>query len=153
MAKAKIFYHDIGDYLSREQKLKIVKDFGSIANMPLDELHPNEHGDWLNQRNDIFSSFIPLAPEKKFDAKAQSFFLANIVGIATGRDAWVLNFSKKKLTGNMQRMIDFFNQQSEDYATARKENPKLEVENFIDTNPTTAVSLSKTFPPKHTNML
>jgi len=28
--KAQIFYHDIGDYLSREQKLRLVSGFGSI---------------------------------------------------------------------------------------------------------------------------
>lgn len=29
--KAEIFYHDIGDYLSRDDKLKLVKDFRSIS--------------------------------------------------------------------------------------------------------------------------
>ena len=71
--KAKIYYHDIGDYLSREEKLKIIKEFGSIDNIDWQILSPNEHGDWLNQRNDLFSSFIPLEPEKKFDAKANTF--------------------------------------------------------------------------------
>ena len=28
---ATIHYHDIGDYLSREEKLKIIDDFGDIA--------------------------------------------------------------------------------------------------------------------------
>ena len=28
--KATIYYHDIGDYLSREDKLKIIKDMGDI---------------------------------------------------------------------------------------------------------------------------
>jgi len=33
MTKAKILYHDIGDYLSREEKLAIIKKNRSIANM------------------------------------------------------------------------------------------------------------------------
>jgi predicted helicase len=67
MTKAKIYYHDIGDYLTREQKLEIVRKNRSIANMQWQTLTPNEHGDWLAQRNDAFSSFIPLAEktEKK----------------------------------------------------------------------------------------
>ena len=28
---ATIHYHDIGDYLSREEKLKIIDDFGDIS--------------------------------------------------------------------------------------------------------------------------
>ena len=30
--KATIYYHDIGDYLTREQKLATIREFGSIAN-------------------------------------------------------------------------------------------------------------------------
>jgi predicted helicase len=33
--KATIYYHDIGDYLNREEKLKIVSDFKSFANEQL----------------------------------------------------------------------------------------------------------------------
>jgi predicted helicase len=135
MTKAKIYYHDIGDYLTREQKLDIVKKFRSINNMEFTLLVPNEHGDWLNLRNDAFSSFIPLEPEKKFDTKAKSVFNTYAIGVATNRDAWVLNFSKEKLSENMQRMIDFYNEQSKDFAEAVAKNPKLDVEDFIDTNP------------------
>jgi predicted helicase len=135
MSKAKIYYRDIGDYLNRNEKLAIVKNFGSILRVPLTELHPNEHGDWLNQRNDVFSSFIPLAPEKKFEVKTQSFFNAYAIGIATNRDAWVYNFSKQKVAKNMQRMIDFFNEQSQSFAVAKQKNLGLEVEDFIDINP------------------
>jgi len=136
MSNAKIFYHDIGDYLSREEKLAIIKKNRTVANMQWQTLTPNEHGDWLNLRNDAFASFIPLEPEKKFDAKTKSFFLANIVGVATGRDAWVLNFSKEKLSENMQRMIDFYNEQSIAFKEKKLDNTELLVENFIDTNET-----------------
>jgi predicted helicase len=56
MSKAKIFYHDIGDYLNREEKLAIVKKYKTIANpdIPWKIIEPNEHGDWLGQRNDVF---------------------------------------------------------------------------------------------------
>lgn len=135
--KATIHYHDIGDYLDREEKLKIVKGFKSFANgtMALKTLQPNEHGDWLSMRNDVFVTYIPLEPDKKFSAKTQSVFIVNVVGVATGRDAWSLNFSKNNLSENMQRMIAFFNEQSNAFAAAKKANPKLEVEGFIDQNP------------------
>ena len=73
--KATIYYYDIGDYLDRDEKLKIVRDFSSFANhnLPLKTLQPNEHGDWLSTRNDAFETFFPLAPEKKFDAKTKAF--------------------------------------------------------------------------------
>ena len=66
MNKAKIHYHDIGDYLSREDKLRIIKQFGSVERIPWTILEPNEHGDWINHRNEMFKLFIPIEPEKKF---------------------------------------------------------------------------------------
>lgn len=136
MKKAKIYYHDIGDYLTREEKLKIVKKFGSFANMPLTELTPNEHGDWISLRNDAFENYIPLAPEKKFDTRTQSVFNVNVVGVATNRDAWVNNFSKEKVSENMKRFIEFYNEQKDAFSETKQKNPKLEVDNFIDTNAT-----------------
>ena len=48
--KARIYYRDIGDYLSREKKLEIVKDMRSMLDpkMGLVEIHPNAKNDWIN---------------------------------------------------------------------------------------------------------
>ncbi len=111
--KATIYYHDIGDYLGREQKLKIVKGFKTFANpkLPLKTLQPNGHGDWISVRNSLFDEFIPLEPEKKFDAKSQSVFIAQTLGTATNRDAWVYNFSKATLCENVKKSIAYYNEQ------------------------------------------
>ena len=109
--KALIHYHDIGDYLTREQKLDIIRKNRSIATLSMAVLHPNKHGDWINLRNDIFSSYIPIEPEKRYNDKAQSFFVTNAVGVATSRDAWVFNFSRESLISNVQKMVDVYNQQ------------------------------------------
>ena len=108
-SKAKIYYHDIGDYLTREEKLKRVKEFRTISNMELSELTPNEHGDWLNQRNDIFSYFISITPEKKFEQGAKSMFVVNSLGLNSNRDTWVYNFSLKTVINNMRSMVKFYN--------------------------------------------
>ena len=110
--KAVIHYHDIGDYLTREQKLKMVKDFCSISSQKLDWqiITPNEKADWINQRDGVFDSLISLAPEKKFSLNAQSVFSTYVIGVATNRDAWVSGFSKEKVSINMQSMIAFYNQ-------------------------------------------
>jgi len=134
--KATIHYHDIGDYLDREQKLKIAKNFKTFGNpnLSLKTLEPNEHGDWLSMRNSAFDDYIPIEPEKKFNTKTQSIFIVNVVGIATGRDAWVLNFSKERLVNYLSDMATFFNEQSEAFVKARLLNCDLKVENFIDSD-------------------
>ena len=60
--KATIHYNDIGDYLNREEKLFILKNYKTILNpqISLQTISPNEHGDWVSQRNDVFSSLIWL---------------------------------------------------------------------------------------------
>ena len=133
---ATIHYHDIGDYLSREEKLAIIQKFGSVGNMEWQKLKPNQHGDWLNQRNDAFESFIPLAPEKKFDTASKSVFTTYAIGLASNRDAWVYNFSKTELERNMRRMVEFYNEQQRDYRVALLANNNLSVEDFIDTDAT-----------------
>ncbi|HRD79419.1 MAG TPA: DEAD/DEAH box helicase family protein [Saprospiraceae bacterium] len=134
---ATIYYHDIGDYLSREEKLGLVKKFGSIESMEdqWQVLQPNEHGDWLNLRDDVFGEFIPLAAEDKFDAKSQSFFLVNSLGLASGRDSWVYNFSKLNLEHHVNRALAFFNEQSIAFRKAKESQPILDADDFIDSDP------------------
>jgi predicted helicase len=109
--KATIHYYDIGDYLSREEKLSIIQKFGSISNTGMEwkTLYPNEHGDWLDQRNEVFDTFIPMAPEKKFDVKSKSFFIPNSLGLCTNRDAWCYNSSKDDIALNIKIALDFYN--------------------------------------------
>ena len=109
--KAFIQYHDIGDYLSREEKLAIIAEKRSILNpaMSWTHLRPNVHGDWLNQRNDIFGSFIPLGDKDNKDNK-QTFFVPYYSnGLKTQRDAWCYNFSQTKLQQNIQSTVDYYN--------------------------------------------
>ena len=109
--KALIQYHDIGDYLSREEKLAIIAEKRSILGSAMDwtQIRPNAHGDWLNQRNDIFGSFIPLGDKDNKDNK-QTFFVPYYSnGLKTQRDAWCYNFSHKKLQQNIQSTLDYYN--------------------------------------------
>lgn len=132
--KAKILYHDIGDYLSRGDKLKIISDFHDVSKLPLVQITPNEHGDWISKRNDKFSTFIPIEAQKKFDKNSQSFFVTYAIGVATNRDSWVYNFSIEELKVNMKRMIDFYNEQRKIYFEKTKdldEEDKPKVEDVV----------------------
>ena len=111
--KCQIFYHDIGDYLSREEKLCKITQAQSYRGLDWTLITPNEKHDWINQRDGLFDTLLPLTPEKKFDAKAKSVFSTYSNGLKTNRDAWVTGFSKEQITANMQAMIAFYNQQIE----------------------------------------
>ena len=60
-------YHDIGDYLSKEQKLAIISEFGDISAIKWSFITPNENNDWINQRNQSYVNFVALGDKKKIE--------------------------------------------------------------------------------------
>lgn len=110
--KSIIHYHDIGDYLSREEKLAIVAREKSVLNPEMDwtQLYLDAHGDWLNQRNDVFSSFIPLGDKKNKDNKHTVFVPVYSLGIGTNRDVWCWNYSRNKIAKNIKYTINYYNE-------------------------------------------
>ena len=134
--KAQIFYRDIGDYLSREDKLCIIKDMKSVSNpaMYWKVLEPNEHGDWLDSRSEIYKDFIPFDGEKKKNrTNIPSVFSIFSNGVVTNRDSWTYNYSKSELIANMTRMIDFYNKQQREYKALNSDMP---IEQFVSTDET-----------------
>ena len=129
--KAVIKYRDIGDYLSREEKLSIIRDAESITHLEMAEIRPNAHGDWINQRNEAFGKWTAIEPEKKFDLGSKSWFVKSTSGLATSRDAWCYNSSKKRVLKNIKSSIEFYNSQVDDFIVAKKKNPLLKVSDFI----------------------
>ncbi len=109
--QCQIFYHDIGDYLSREEKLRKITQAQSYRGLDWTRITPNEKHDWINQRDGLFDTLLPITPEKKFDAKSKSVFSTYATGFLSSRDAWVTGFSKEQVSENMQAMIAFYNQQ------------------------------------------
>jgi predicted helicase len=106
---ANIFYHDIGDYLSKEEKLKIIHKFSDIEDVPWTKLLPNDSGDWINQRDETYQSFLPLGDRDNKGKESHSIFRIFSEGVKSNRDAWSYNFSQIKLKENMNRMISNYN--------------------------------------------
>ena len=69
----------------------------SINNIEWKEIIPDKHNDWINQRDENYSSYPKMAGE---------IFEDWAVGISTNRDSWVISFSKENLVKNVQRMIE-----------------------------------------------
>ncbi|WP_312206777.1 DEAD/DEAH box helicase [Pseudomonas kuykendallii] len=134
-----IYFYDIGDYLSREEKLERVVSYASVVGIPSwQHVVPDEHGDWLRQRDNSFAQFIVLG--EKDDKSALALFANYSSGVKTQRDAWAFNSSRDKLATNIGSMIDFYNAEVGRFNVA---HPGLdakvrqeEVDDFIDTDPT-----------------
>ncbi|MCI7004650.1 MAG: DEAD/DEAH box helicase family protein [Akkermansia muciniphila] len=106
----RLFYRDIGDYLSREQKLNCIKSLQDMTSTDWEELQMDEHGDWLNHRDPGFAQFIPLGDKEcKGDRGGQTIFKTYSRGLETSRDAWCYNFSRKRLKQNIADSIAYYN--------------------------------------------
>ena len=121
---ARIHYRDIGDYLTREQKLAQVREFGSIAGITdLDGwtiIEPDTYHDWFDQRDPDFAALMPLAiKDTKGQANPESVFSLFSLGIATNRDAWVYSFDRSQLWTRIQSMFAFYEERRNSVADGR----------------------------------
>lgn len=136
-----IHFHDIGDYLSREEKLMKINSFASIAGIAnansWQTISPDQHGDWLKQRDDSFSKFLPVASKKSGESK---IFGTSSQGIITARDAWCYNGSPVAVAKNITRMIDTYNDElrrfNKEYDGLSKKDRETMVDGFIERDPT-----------------
>jgi predicted helicase len=133
-----LLYRDIGDYLTREQKLDTIASQG-LDTVEWQRLTPSPEGDWINQRDERFATFRPLGHKDKALVE-QAVFAVYSSGLNSARDAWVYNFSRQKLKANMQRMIGFYNSQLKGFQEHWREAGiavpvSTDVEQFIDLDP------------------
>ena len=109
-----IHYKDIGDYLSREDKLKTIHDYTSIQGIKdWQTITPDKHHDWLGQRSDEFEKYNPISSrETKSGKESNSTFKLYSNGVKTARDLWAYNSSKNTLSKNMKNTIAYWNKQN-----------------------------------------
>ena len=125
-----IRYRDIGDYLTREDKLRIIAD-ANLGTIDWTTIAPNAHGDWINQRDDEFETWPVIGSNRKSNANTK-VFRSYSAGVKTNRDAWVYDFASENVEYNVRRMISEYNLQMSSYAGGSSTE---EINSHIDTNP------------------
>ncbi|MBW9308797.1 helicase [Lactobacillus delbrueckii] len=99
-----LYYHDIGDYLSRKEKLQILEDSNDIDGLGWQQITPDKNYDWINQRDPNYQKYERMVGDYK------SPFLVNGVGVNTSRDIWVSGFSHDKVLKNSKNMMCNYNE-------------------------------------------
>ena len=147
-----IHFCDIGDYLTREQKLEKIVEFGSIQGIARANdwtlITPDVHNDWVGQRDNSFEKFISVGDKK--DESATTIFSNYSCGVQTNRDAWIYNSSKKAVSKNMEGMIEVFNHEVARYADACQGMQKSawpSLDTFLN-NDETKIKWSSSLKPK-----
>ena len=129
-ASHNLYYCDVGDYLSRQEKLDKLRQLVSEAEVKgvnWRRIKPNSYHDWINQRDPQFAEFVPLGAKanKPKPDSMPAIFNQYSLGVSTNRDSWVYNFSLSSLKENMVRMVDFYNQQLKAYQRKKEEDSSL----------------------------
>ena len=106
----RILYHDIGDYLTREQKLAILREAGSVAGVDgWHEVAPDQHHDWIGQRSECLSAALSGGVEghvkagRSDDRDLQACTQRR--HSKTSRDAYLYNSSRAACAANALRVV------------------------------------------------
>lgn len=95
-----IHYHDIGDYLSREEKLSTIAKSDIFNGLNWKTITPDKNNDWINQRDVNYDKYTPMDG---------GVFLDKSIGVSTSRDSWVYGFNKDKVQNNVKKLIRNYN--------------------------------------------
>ena len=98
-----LHYHDIGDYLSQKEKLRIIENFGDMSAVDWQTIQPDDNNDWLNQRDPNYQRYSSLAEG------VDSIFNQNILGVGSYRDFWLYGFSKSEVLRKSELLIKNYN--------------------------------------------
>jgi predicted helicase len=110
-----IRYRDIGDYLTREQKLALISD-STLDDTAWTALTPSTAGDWINQRDETFTTW-PVIGDKDKSVGGPRVFATYSAGLKTGRDAWCYNFNRSELVNNVRTFLAQYGDAQRDFAS------------------------------------
>ena len=106
LGSCEIHYRDVGDYLSRDDKLRILRDWECIEGISAwQTIIPDEYNDWLNHRDPEYKMYVPLcSQEAKRKRNAVTTVIARLYssGVNTGRNAWFYAFDRFKWDDDLQ---------------------------------------------------
>ncbi|HCS62114.1 MAG TPA: damage-inducible protein [Microbacterium sp.] len=116
---ARIHYAEIGSGLSREEKLDRLRTDASVDGTEFVTVTPNSDGDWINQRDERFSSWPEMGSKKlKGKPETPAVFRDFSNGVQTNRDSWVYGYSSTGVVGNACAAVEEYNLMVEDPSRA-----------------------------------
>ncbi|WP_264888874.1 type ISP restriction/modification enzyme, partial [Dietzia sp. NCCP-2495] len=131
-----VHYRSIGDYLTREDKLRAIAD-SELKTIDWTSIAPNAHGDWVDQRDETFTAW-PAIGTKKHEPGQISVFSTFSRGLSSGRDAWCYNYSREKLQRNIENLLDQFGTVKSEFEQQNPGRVKLideDLTRFLQENP------------------
>jgi predicted helicase len=84
-----------------------------LSSLPLDHVRPDAKSNWINQVQNDFDKFVPMASKAakaaKSPSQAKAIFQVFAAGIKTNRDEWVYDFSRSNLESKAHYFLNALN--------------------------------------------
>ncbi len=130
----KVFLHGVPFRSTRVEKFELLEKAGSAINVEWQEIEPNEKQIWLTEGMQAdFENFLPIGTREAKAGEADAIFSTYGRGVATSRDAWVYNFDRELVSGNIQKMIAAYNLDVLKWASGIQ---NTQIHDFVDTDNT-----------------
>ncbi len=112
---SEIFYARLDEFWRKEDKYRYLDSKKHCRNIEWQSITPDRRYAWLTEGlHAEFETFISMGTKRTKAARGEAMdviFKIYSLGVRTNRDAWVYNFNRNALVGNMNRMIDAYNEQ------------------------------------------
>jgi predicted helicase len=128
MTKAKIYYAQVDDSWTKQEKLGHLEKLVHIGNVQWQEITPDAKHTWLTEGlEDEFDTFIPIGnKETKDDSQDSAIFSNYGRGLESTRDSWVYNYNQESLAKNISAFINTYNQEVYKWHNERKSEDTID---------------------------
>ena len=128
-----IFYYRTDEFWNKNQKFDFLNEHENIGTIEWRRIQQNQQYTWLTEGlHAEFETFIPMGTREAKSTKEEVddvIFKTYSSGVKTNRDAWACNFNRNALIENMERMIDFYNEQV--FKWERRQERNTNVDDFV----------------------
>ena len=133
-SQSQVYYSRVEKYWRKEEKYRYLDEKEQSGKVEWQPIRPDNRHTWLTEGlHPEFENFPKMGSKEAKAAKdevAEAVFKTYSLGVITARDAWAYNSEQNALARNMKRMIDFYNEQT--YNWARHADRNEEVGDFVD---------------------
>ena len=102
MTKAKIYYAQVDDSWTKQEKLGHLEKLVHIGNVQWQDIMPDAKHTWLTEGlEDEFDTFIPIGnKETKNDSQDSAIFSNYGRALESTRDSWVYNYNQEAFSNS-----------------------------------------------------
>ena len=130
----RIFYARVDESWRRENKYHFLDAREQFQNIEWQQVKPDKHNTWLTEGlRSEFETFIPMGSKEARRGKDETMeviFKNYSRGVVTCRDAWAYNFNRNTLIKNMQRTIEYYNDQVSLWK--QRETRSITIDDFVE---------------------